>query len=71
MKPVDLVTIPSGMGGTFDVIRLKETRPGLWVVRVHSPKNPDWHGYELLAHQSDMREPDTNKPYRELKPLPA
>jgi hypothetical protein len=57
----NLYTIPSGMGGVFDVrvLALYEARrrgdgtsiPPSIHLRVDMPRNPDWHGYTVVMER--------------------
>ena len=49
--------VPSGMGGFFTVKLLSITthpEPRMHL-RVHMPRNPDWHGHTLTAKPDDLR----------------
>lgn len=45
--------VPSGMGGSFDVI-VVEDRGETCLVRVRM-RNRDWDGYELVVQKSEMK----------------
>lgn len=51
----NLYTTPSGMGGTFDVV-IAEDRGDQVSVRVHMPRNPDWHGYTFTTTRDQLTE---------------
>ena len=50
-----LYKTPSGMGGTFNVKIVNEDYPdGIVLVKVHSPRNRDWHGFSFTTHKSQL-----------------
>lgn len=51
----NLYTTPSGMGGTFDVV-IVEDQGDQVSVRVHMPRNPDWHGYTFTTTRDQLTE---------------
>lgn len=55
-KPVDTetFTIPSGLGGVFDVKMIERLGDGSARVRIHMPRNPDFHGWEIIASADAM-----------------
>lgn len=57
LKIGGLYETSSGMGGTFDVKLLGFTEDGLAQLRVHMPRNPDWHGFRFTAFATDLRVP--------------
>lgn len=46
--------MPSGMGGSFTVRIVEELEGGLVRVRIHMPRNPDWHGHILVAYREEL-----------------
>lgn len=51
-----LYSTPSGLGGTFDVRIIEKIDENTARVRVHMPRNPDWHGYEFNREYDKMKE---------------
>lgn len=51
-----VVTVPSGMGGTFDV-KLTALRPeeGSWDGRIYAPRNPDWHNVPWIVWPNEVK----------------
>lgn len=52
---MQLFTIPSGLGGTFTV-KVVERNGGMSDVRIHMPRNPDWHGKPLTVRADTLKE---------------
>lgn len=59
MAKFKLYETPSGLGGTFTVRVLKDFGNGLAKVKVHMPRNPDFHGYEFVAR--DLTPVESNR----------
>ena len=57
LKIGGLYDVPSGMGGAFTVklLAITDSPEPRAHLRVHMPKNPDWHGYLLTAKPDDLR----------------
>lgn len=55
-------TIPSGLGGVFDVKLIEFLSGGRARVRVHMPRNPDFHGWVMIADADAM---DRAKPVQD------
>lgn len=47
-KGLPLFDVPSGMGGTFTVFEVSRYADNV-SLRVHTPRNPDWHHYTFTA----------------------
>lgn len=47
-------TIPSGLGGIFDVKLIEVLDNGCARVQIHMPRNPDFHGAVIVAGAEAM-----------------
>jgi hypothetical protein len=57
LKVGNLYDVPSGMGGSFTVklLSITESPERRAHLRVHMPRNRDWHGYVLTSKPEDLR----------------
>jgi hypothetical protein len=47
--------VPSGLGGSFDVILLSLDDQNGATVRVEEPRNPDWHAYTFCTAPANLK----------------
>jgi|GEM_PF-3609181 len=54
MSKQQLYDTPSGLGGAFTVKVVEHLEGGLVRVRVHMPRNRDWHGHTFETYRNDL-----------------